>query len=102
MPINFRKFECLKCHKIIKERRDLRGFKGVKTNEKEVELEYHDFCDKCAHKQFKHERFELRIANALSSNLISQQFYDDWKAKKVSQKEFVETLMKREKQEVIL
>jgi len=96
MPINFRRFECLVCKKIIKERRDLKGFKGIKTMQKEVEVEYHDFCDRCAQKQFKKERFEMRVGNALTSGIISKEFYDDWKAKKICQKEFVETLMEKE------
>lgn len=97
MP-NFRRFVCRICGKQQKDRTDLRGFNSYKTNNKDVTLEYEDFCDRCGHKQMKNERFVMRIGNAIESGIITKQFVEDWKNKKISRQEFVDTLQRKEKE----
>ena len=92
-----RKFNCLMCGKFCKEPTDLKGFRGIKTNDTQVEVEYIDYCKKCANKKLKKERFQLRLGSAIENKILTSEEIDNWKNKKISQKDFLETLQKKEK-----
>ena len=93
-----RRFVCEKCGKKCSEKRDLQYLKGLITNDMSTEMEYYDMCEKCGRKQLKKERFTMRIGSAIEQKLIDPSFVEKWKNKEISQKEFLETMQRKEKQ----